>query len=100
MAAAVDLPSLSTFCSLPPTSINSLLDNPTTDLVRALLENISVKAREYEEAKSANLRLSVELENAVHGGKSKSRILKSSVDKGLKEAADLRQRLKNEGNLQ
>ena len=101
MAAAevLDVPQLSAFCSLPATSINTLLDSPTVDLVRSLLQNISTKVREHEETKSANLKLSVELENAVRGGESKARILKSSVDKFLKEAADLRQKLQTEGRL-
>ena len=99
MAAAevLDIPQLSSFCSLPPTSINTLLDTPTVELVRNLLENVSAKAREYEETKSANLKLSVELENAVRGGESKARILKNSVDKRLKEAEDLNKRLQAEG---
>ena len=41
--------------------------------------------------------MAVELENAVRAGESKSRLLKGSVDKGLKEAAELRNRLQQEG---
>lgn len=95
--AQLDTAQLSSYCSLPQQSIDTLLDTPTADLVRTLLEKISVKAREHNELTSENLRLSVELENAVRGGESKSRVLKGSIDKGLKEAADLRQRLRIEG---
>ena len=95
----LDVVQLSTFCSLPQTSINALLDAPTTDLVRTLLQNIMTKTREHEEAKSANLKLSVELENAVRGGDAKNRQLKSSLDKALKEAADLRQKIHDEGEV-
>ncbi|KAL8827841.1 MAG: hypothetical protein Q9191_002941 [Dirinaria sp. TL-2023a] len=95
-AEVLDISQLSSFCSLPATSINALLDAPTVETVRNLLHNISVKAREYDETKSANLKLSVELENAVRGGESKARILKNSVDKRLKEAEELRQRLQTE----
>ena len=98
MAAEVlDLQHLSAYCSLPREIITTLLDAPTVDLVRTLLQNVAHKAREHEEASSEILRLSVELENAVRGGESKARILKSSIDKGLKDAAELRQKLQSEG---
>ena len=95
--AQLDVPQLSSFCSLPQDSIKTLLDAPTVELVRRLLENVSAKAREYNELTSEKFRLGVELENAVRGAESKSRVLKSSVDKGLKEAADLRHKLQAEG---
>ena len=93
----LDVAQLSTFCSLPEESINTLLDAPTAELVRSLLVNISVKAREYSDLTSEKLKLGVELENSVRGAESKSRVLKGSIDKGLKEAADLRQKLQAEG---
>lgn len=97
--AQLDVPQLSSFCSLPQDSIETLLDAPTVELVRKLLENVSAKAPEYNELTSEKFRLGVELENAVRGAESKSRVLKSSVDKGLKEAADLRQKLQAEGKF-
>lgn len=96
-AAQLDTVRLASYCSLPQQSIDTLLDSPTADLVRTLLENVSTKAREYVEITSEKLRLGVELENAVRGGESKNRVLKGSVDKSLKEAADLRQKLQAEG---
>ena len=95
--AQLDVPQLSSFCSLPEDSIKNLLDAPTAELVRKLLMNVSAKAREYNELTSEKFKLGVELENAVRGAESKSRVLKGSVDKGLKEAADLRQKLQAEG---
>ena len=95
--AQLDVPQLSSFCSLPQDSIKTLLDAPTVELVRRLLEHVSAKAREHNELTSEKFRLGVELENAVRGAESKSRVMKSSVDKGLKEAADLRQKLQAEG---
>ena len=97
--AQLDIPQLSSFCSLPQDSIKILLDAPTAELVRKLLENVSAKAREYNELTSEKFKLGVELENAVRGAESKSRVLKGSVDKGLKEAADLRQKLQAEGEF-
>lgn len=95
--AQLDVAQLSSFCSLPQQSIDTLLDAPTAGLVRTLLENISVKAHEHNDLASEILKLGVELENAVRGGETKSRVLKSSIDKGLKEATDLRQKLQAEG---
>ena len=95
--AQLDVAQLSSFCSLPQQSINTLLDAPTAALVRTLLENISVKAHEHHELASEKLKLGVELENAVRGGETRSRFLKGSIDKGLKEATDLRQNLQAEG---
>ncbi|KAI4131278.1 MAG: hypothetical protein LQ338_001303 [Usnochroma carphineum] len=93
--AELDLPRLSSFCALPQKSLNSLLDAPTSDLVRSLLESLVPRIREYDELKADKLKLAVELENAVRGGESKSRVLKNSVDKGLREASDLRQKLQD-----
>lgn len=98
MAAEVlDLRHLSSYLSLPQETLTTVLDAPTADLVRKLLHAVAQKAREHEESRSQTLKLSVELENAVRGGETKARILKSSVDKGLKEAAELRQKLQSEG---
>ena len=96
-AAQLDVTQLSSFCSLPQQSIDTLLDAPTASLVASLLKNISLKADEYNDVVSEKLKLSVELENAVRGSETKSRVLKGSVDKGLKEATDLRQKLQTEG---
>ena len=96
-AEVIDPQYLSSYCALPKETITTLLDAPTADLVRSLLLTITNKAREHEEIRSENLRLSVELENAVRTGESKARVLKSSVDKGLKEADELRQKLQSAG---
>lgn len=95
--ASPDIAHLSSFCSLPQSSITALLDEPTSELVRNLLTNISEKAHEFDEAKSQQLKLGVELENAVRGGDSKTRVLKGSIEKGQREALELKQRLQSEG---
>lgn len=97
--AELNVAQLSSYCSLPQQSINTLLDAPTADLVRSLLENISVKAHEHNELNSEKLKLGVELENAVRGGESKTRVLKASIERGLQEAAQLKQRLQTEGTF-
>ena len=95
--AQLDVAQLSSFCSIPQPTFDTLLGAPTAGLVRTLLENLSVKINEHNELASEKLKLGVELENAVRGGETKSRALKSSLDKGLKEATDLRQKLQAEG---
>lgn len=96
-AVAIDVPYLSAFLSIPQATLTTLREAPTIELVNSLLVQIEAKARESEEVKAEKLRLEVELENAVRTGQSKTRALKSSVDKGLKEIEDLRSKLKTEG---
>lgn len=93
----IDVPYLVGYLSYPESSLNSLLDAPTIELVKVLLERVASKAREHEQAQSENLKLNVELENAVRTAESKRRVLKGSVEKGLKEVADLRKKLQAEG---
>ena len=97
MAVDVDTSRLVKYCSLPAHSLDSLLDSPTKELVHTLLQNISQRAEEHDKAQAQNIRLKVELENAVRGADAKTRVFKASVDKGLKEAARLREQLQAEG---
>ena len=95
----IDLPYLSFYLTLPEDLLHSLFTSPTVDLVTSLLQSVAGKAREHEKIKSEKLKLDVELENVVRAADSKARVLRSSVEKGLKEVADLRQRLQEEGML-
>ncbi|PGG99072.1 hypothetical protein AJ79_08706 [Helicocarpus griseus UAMH5409] len=96
--AAVDIPFLSSHYSIPETTLTSLSQSPTVELVNQLLSSISTKARETEELKSDKLRLDVELENAVRSGESKVKVLKNSVEKGLAEITSLRSKLQESEN--
>ncbi|SLM33347.1 Tetratricopeptide, MLP1/MLP2-like [Lasallia pustulata] len=96
--AQLDIRQLSSYFALPQTTITTILDAPTAELVQTLLTRISAKAREHDEVASEKLKLEVELENAVRTGETKNRVLKNSVDKGLKEISDLRQKLQVEEN--
>ncbi len=93
----LDIPQLASFCSVPETSINTLLDQPTVELVRNILQRVSAKAQEHNELRSEKLRVDVELENAVRGAESKTRALKTSLDKAQKEGTELRQKAQDEG---
>ena len=98
VSVQVDVPRLSTFCNIPQTTLNSLLNTPTTDQVLDFLQHLSPRIREYDELKAGKLKLNVELENAVRGAESKNRVLKNSVDKRREEANSLRQKLQEEGS--
>ena len=93
----LDLPHLSSYLTFPEISLSTLLASPTVVLVKSLLEKVTAKAREHEQIQSEKLRLDVELENVVRAAESKARILKATVEKGLKEVANVRQSLQDEG---
>ncbi|CAG8323322.1 unnamed protein product [Penicillium salamii] len=90
---AVQLPYLSSHYAIPETTLTTLTQAPTVELVNQLLESINKKAHESDELKSDKLRLEVELENAVRSNESKVKVLKTNVEKGHTEVADLRKKL-------
>ena len=95
--AELDLPQLSSFCSVPQASLNTLIDAPTADLVQQLLGKILDKANDFRGLQSENLRLSVESEAAVRGHESKTKVLKSQLEKSHKELATFQQKLQDQG---
>ena len=98
-AAELDVPQLSSFCTLSPSSITTLLDAPTAELVRSLLQNISTKAREFKELESEKLKAGVEIENAVRGQESKIRVQKTQLGKANAELTSLRQQVEAAGSI-
>lgn len=95
--AAVALPYLSSQYAIPEATLSALTQAPTTDLVNQLLQSINKKAHEFDELKSDKLRLEVELENAVRTNESKVKVLKTTVEKGHADVADLRKKLHESG---
>ena len=95
--AVVNVEYVAASFAVPQPTLQSLLDNPTVELVTSLLQQIEAKAREHDEIKAEKLRSDVELENSVRSGDSRARALKASVDKGLKEVGELRTKLNDEG---
>ena len=95
--AELDIPQLSSFCSIPQPSISNLLDSPTADLVRTLLSNISSKAKEYNDLQSEKLRSGVELEAAVRGQETKTKTLKLQLERSNKEVIELKDTLHAQG---
>ncbi|KAJ4351099.1 Protein mlp1 [Ascochyta clinopodiicola] len=95
-ALAVDAGYLAASYSVPETTFQSLLSNPTVDLVRSLLVQIEAKAREHDDLKSEKIKVDVELEAAVQGGDARARTLKATADKAQKEIEQLQQKLERE----
>lgn len=96
-AAAVDVGYLAASYSVPEPTIQSLLSEPTIELVQSLLVQIEAKARAYDDLQSDKIRTDVELEAAVQGGEQRARTLKTSADKAQKETDELREKLVQEG---
>ena len=96
-SVTLDIPRLASFADVTEELVNELVSNPTANLLTAILLKISEKARDYEECQSSNLKLKVELENAVRAGDAKYRAVKSSLDKSSEENGQLRKQLQTSG---
>jgi nucleoprotein TPR len=97
--ATVELPYLASHYAIAESTLTTLTQAPTVELVNQLLEAITKKAHEYDELKSDKLRLEVELENAVRSSDSKIKVLKSSVEKSHTEVEEARKKLHESGGL-
>ncbi|KAF7594327.1 hypothetical protein BBP40_009562 [Aspergillus hancockii] len=97
--ATIELPYLSSHYSIAESTLSTLTQAPTVELVNQLLEAITKKAREYDDLKSDKLRLEVELENAVRSNESKIKVLKGSVEKGQVEVEESRKKLHESENI-
>lgn len=95
--AAIDAPYLAASFSIQESTIQTLLEAPTVELVQSLLAQLEAKAREFDTIQAEKLRSDVELENATRLGESRARALKTSLDKALKEVEDLRRKVNDEG---
>lgn len=98
-AETLDPGYLSTYLNVPQTTITSVLDTPTIELLKSVLEAVTLKAREHEEIQADKLRVDIELENAIRSSESRSQGLKATAEKALKDAEELRHKLKAEGTL-
>jgi hypothetical protein len=96
-AATVDVGYVAASYSVPETTLQSLLSEPTVELVQSLLVQIEAKARDYDDLKSEKIKVDVELEAAVQGGDARARTLKAAADKAQKETEQLQQKLAREG---
>ena len=92
-ADAVDVGYLAAFYAVPEPTLQSLLSDPTIELVQTLLSQIDAAAREHDKVKAENIQLDVQLQNAVHSGDARERTQKELADQARKDAANLRQEL-------
>lgn len=97
MAAAVDVGYLAASYAVPETILQSLLSEPTVELVQSLLVQIEARAREYDDLQSEKIKADVELEAAVQSGDARARSLKAVADTAQKETEQLQQKLAREG---
>jgi nucleoprotein TPR len=98
MAAAVlDVDYLSAYLSLPQQTFTTILDSPTTDLVRSILGAVTAKAREHDELAADKLRADIELENAVRSSETRIEGLRASLEKSQKSTEEARIKQKEEG---
>jgi nucleoprotein TPR len=88
---------LSGYLNIPEPTLNTIIDSPTAELVKAVLDAVAVKATEHQELEADKIRLDIELENAVRSAENRSQGLKATVDKALKDVDDLRGKLNAEG---
>ena len=96
-AATLDTDYLSAYLSLPQQTLSSVVDAPIAQLVQAVLEAVTVKAREHDVLAADKLRVDIELENAVRSAETRIEGLRSSVEKSQKTVEELRTQLKEEG---
>lgn len=95
--AAVDVGYIAASFAVPESSLQSLLSAPTVDLVQDLLTQIELRARQYDEWQSEKLRSDVELESAVRNSETRTKAIKATADKHLKELEEVRQKLGETG---
>jgi hypothetical protein len=99
MAAAVDAGYLATHLGVPQETITSVVNSPTADLVRAVLDAVTSKAHEYEELYSGKLQVDIELESVVRSSEARCQAFKATADKALQDVEDVRRKLQDEGML-
>ncbi|KAJ5579350.1 hypothetical protein N7450_008217 [Penicillium hetheringtonii] len=95
---AIEIPYLSSHYSIPETTLTSLTQAPTVDLVNQLLQSITKRANEHDELDAYKIRLEVELDNACRTRDSKIKVLKEAVEKGHVELEELRKSLHTSEN--
>lgn len=97
MAVQIDTRAIAALASSSESTINTLLQKPTPDLVQAFLEAISSKVLQHIQLKAHNERVEVELEASVRTNEARVKALKASVEKGLSEITKLRSTLQESG---
>jgi nucleoprotein TPR len=98
MAAAVlDVEYLSAYLGVPEQTLTSVIDAPTAELVRSVLEAVTAKAREHDELAADKLRVDIELENTVRSSETRIEGLRASLEKAHKTTEEVRTKLNEQG---
>ncbi len=95
--AALDVDYLSAYLSVPQQTLSSVIDFPTAELVRSVLEAVTAKGREHDELAADKLRVDIELENSVRSSETRIEGLRANVEKAQKTVEEVRTKLKEEG---
>ncbi|TKA61007.1 hypothetical protein B0A55_12731, partial [Friedmanniomyces simplex] len=91
--SVLDIPYLSTTYEIPHAELQTLLDSPTTDLVKEFLASLTNKGQDFDALKADKLKVDVELEKTVRTADTKARAQKAQVTKHVKETEELRTKL-------
>ena len=97
MAAAVDTAYLAAAFSFPNSSLQSLVDAPTVDLVQAFLAQLTSYAKEHERLQADKLKTEIKFETTVRNADTRVRQLRETVDQNIKDIDSLRQKLNHTG---
>lgn len=90
MAADIDVRSIAIFASVPESTVNTILSQPTAELVQTFLQSLEGKAKHCEKVKGENSKLEVELETVVRTNESKNKALRNTRDKALADLSKSR----------
>ncbi|KAG9248902.1 hypothetical protein BJ878DRAFT_411571 [Calycina marina] len=96
MATALDVDYLSAYLSLPQQSLVSIVDAPTSELVRSVLDAVLTRAKEHDELTADKIRVDIELENAVRSSETRIEGLRSNLENTQKTVEEVRIKLKEE----
>lgn len=92
-AADVDVAYLAGVFELAEPEVQTLLDQPTAELVHDFLQSITTKAQEFDSLQAEKLRLEVELENTIRSSDAKVKAQKAAVTRQANEVEELRKKL-------
>ncbi|PNS21168.1 hypothetical protein CAC42_3506 [Sphaceloma murrayae] len=95
----VDTSVISASFDIEEVKLQTVLDAPTSELVREVLALFTAKAQEFDAAKAEKLRTDVELENTIRNNEAKTKAVRASLNKSQKETEDLRKHVNSLENV-
>ena len=98
MATVMDVDYLSAYLNVPQPTLTTIVDAPTTELVRLVLEAVKAKAHDHDALVADKLHVDTELDNAYRSSETRVDGLRSTIEKSQNTVEELRVKLKEEGN--